>query len=103
MAHPSSIGASIPALIEITHTITKLCYGYISNAKDAPKNIQQTINEVNSVRGVLGALQYMAIDARQSHLQVLELLSAPDGPLEHCKNVLEELSRRLHSVSGHKG
>lgn len=80
--------------------VSNLCYGYIHSAENASKTIERILAEVHSLGGALSGLEYLSKHTKDLRLPILELLGTKDGLLDRCKQVLEELERRLTSASG---
>ena len=62
MADPLSIAAGVSGLISLAGEVTLTCYRYGCAVKHAPKEIQDLLNEITSLTGVLASVQAL-IDA----------------------------------------
>ncbi|KAH0559449.1 hypothetical protein GP486_004039 [Trichoglossum hirsutum] len=91
--------------LQVAAKIISICYDYRRGLKDAPKDLIRLTTEVTSLRNVLESLARLEenADTRESfHLQTLQLLNKPDGPLTRCRAELETLEEKLTVTSGWK-
>ena len=61
MGDPLSTATSIIAVIQISGTVLSACYHYAVQLKNAPEDIQWVINEVGSLKEILGELKDLAV------------------------------------------
>jgi hypothetical protein len=84
--------ASIIAVIQITAQIYKLCSSYISEVKNAPKDVERLQSKTSSLHSVLEKIEQMLRGSKSARLtmstSVLE-------PLKRCVTDLEELKAKL--------
>jgi Fungal N-terminal domain of STAND proteins len=84
--------ASIIAVVQITAQISKLCSGYLSEVKNAPKDVERLQSKISSLHSVLEKIEQMLRGSKSARLtmstSVLE-------PLKRCVTDLEELKAKL--------
>lgn len=104
---PLSGLASLIAVIQLTGAIASICYDYRSGVKNAPKDVLDIINEVDSLRDVLKSLESViekelreADSGDISQLSTTELLMKTNGPLTDCKAELINLRAKLQPQDG---
>lgn len=85
--------ASIFNVIQISGQVFDLCRTYYSGVKDARDDIRRLRSEVMSLQDVLIHLQDLADCPKPP--KSLDLLNAPDGPLQQCQVELERLVAKL--------
>jgi hypothetical protein len=84
--------ASIVAVVQITAQISKLCGGYLSEVKSAPKEVERLQSKFSSLHSVLEKIEQMLMGSKSARLtmstSVLE-------SLKRCVIDLEELKAKL--------
>jgi hypothetical protein len=84
--------ASIVAVVQITAQISKLCGGYLSEVKSAPKEVERLQSKISSLHSVLEKIEQMLMGSKSARLtmstSVLE-------SLKRCVIDLEELKAKL--------
>lgn len=118
MADPLSIAASVGGLITLAQVIIGKGYSYCNTVKDCPKEINDLLNEVTPLSGVLLALKPVVHrlasteDANRSTNPIPFLVCAQLTPcvedvtqlqqITSCTNTLEEIKKILDTFSGGK-
>ncbi|KIX07784.1 uncharacterized protein Z518_02438 [Rhinocladiella mackenziei CBS 650.93] len=102
MAEVLGVVTSIATLVQLTGTLSQLCYGYIKSAAGASKAAERIVTEVSALDGVLRALELLSQNTQAPQLPALELLAGQNGLFERCGKVLKELERRLNSAPGRR-
>src|SRR2546430_9888538 len=104
---PLSITASAITILQLTGSIISVCKSYISDLKDAPRFLQDIVNEIENLQSIVQLLEapLPGPDAPQGeqYKKSLEILRGPNGPLEACKNSLNSLSRLLDHDQSKRG
>lgn len=84
--------ASIVAVVQITAQISKLCGGYLSEVKGAPKDVERLQSKISSLHSVLEKIEQVLMGSKSARLttstSVLE-------SLKRCVIDLEELKAKL--------
>jgi Fungal N-terminal domain of STAND proteins len=93
MADPLSVSASVAGLLSLASAVTQSCYGMYREVKNAPRTLNDVIEELGLLRQVLKDLK-----------EIYEQRSEPLAPLEtvlteihDCGKKLEEFERKLSS------
>lgn len=102
MAEALGIVGSIIGIIQLTATVTNLCFEYMSTVKGASKDIADLINELYALHGVF---EYLNMHLRPTSHQnpnssnpresTIQLLDLPNGPLKRCYKLLQEIEIEL--------
>lgn len=103
MAEVLGIVSSVIAIIQLTASVTNLCFGYMSTVKGASKDVADLMNELYALRGVFEYLnihlksttQVQNPSPNNSRESTIQLLDLPNGPLKRCYNLLRELETEL--------
>jgi hypothetical protein len=93
MADPLSVFSSILALLQATTNVIR----FLSSVSGASESRQKVLYEVSSLSGILVILMKLAKRSQQSPIwsTTIESLSAPNGPLEQCQRMMEDLASKL--------
>ena len=86
--------ASVIAVIQISAKLVALCESYISEAKEAKKDIRRFRNEVTTIKDILIDLKDLVDTPDGTKLPIL------DTSLKQCQSTLEELVRKLEKAEG---
>ena len=92
--------ASVVALIQISEKVFDLCRKYLTEVKDARKDIQRLRDEATSLQDVLVDLKDLVDSPNTTKLPVLDRLNQVDGPVQQCQEQLKELVSRLEPREG---
>ena len=90
---PTSMTASIVAILQLTTTLT----GYINDVKKATKEQARIAVEASNLYGLLTSLRYRVEEARSDEpwYNQVKLLAMKDGPLDQFKDTLEKMVERI--------
>ncbi|KAJ9257824.1 hypothetical protein DTO195F2_5456 [Paecilomyces variotii] len=84
--------SSVIAVIQITGSIIKICWGYIGEAKDAKEDIQYLVKVVEDFQTVLERLRSLLDGQNGQKLHVTQVLSRT---IAECQWELEKLGEKL--------
>ncbi|KAJ9369582.1 hypothetical protein DTO282E5_5711 [Paecilomyces variotii] len=84
--------SSVIAVIQITGSLIKICWGYIGEAKDAKKDIQYLVKVVEDFQTVLEKLRSLLDGQNGQKLHVTQVLSRT---IAECQWELEKLGEKL--------
>jgi hypothetical protein len=74
--HPNMAeAATVIQLIQFSGLVLTCCYEYIDKAKRAPKEIQNAIDETNSIKSLLERLQGIASNPNDDRFVILKSLN----------------------------
>jgi hypothetical protein len=95
---PLSVTASVIAVLQLTTEVIQC----LNDVKDAPKECQQCVIEVSNLLNPLISLRYRAEHAQigDPWFEQLRKLNVKDGPLDQCKQALEQLYSRVENRDG---
>lgn len=95
---PLSVTASIVAILQLTHDVTR----YLSDVVNAPKQCQQCVEEASGLLGPLTSLKYRAEKANDDDVwyEQLRLLNVEGGPLKQYEQALKLLQSRTQVEDG---
>jgi len=95
---PLSITASVIAVLQLTSTVI----GYLNDVKDAPKECQQCAIEGSNILSLLISLRYRLEQgqAGDAWFTAVRDLNVENGPLEQCKQALEQLRAKVENQDG---
>lgn len=100
MADPLSITASVIAVLQLTGTMITLGKDYIKGVKDAPEDIQQLIDELQSLGKVLSTLRDHIVNDKDLKSTALQALNGQNGHLSACALELKRLQLKLEPEKG---
>ena len=105
MADPISTVSGIAGIVSLAGVVLAKCYNYGCAVADAPSEVKKLLAEVNSLSGILVALQARggAEDktqpGRDSGCESSDdLLDALSSSLEECRQTLQEIRRALDAA-----
>lgn len=84
--------AKIVQILNLSELILSSCFEYIDKTGQAPKEIQNTTDQTDSIKSLLERLGDIAENPESDHFLVLKSLKRKDGALEACNSALMELS-----------
>jgi hypothetical protein len=84
--------ASIIAVVQITAQISKLCGGYLSEVKNARKDVERLQSKISSLHGVLEKIEHMLKGSKSARLAISTSVLES---LKRCVTDLEELKAKL--------
>ncbi|KAF4962594.1 hypothetical protein FSARC_9372 [Fusarium sarcochroum] len=99
--------ASVVAIIQIAERIAIACISYIDSVQGYPKDLRAIYVEINSLKIIFQSLRFFD-PADDEDAAALRALEAPNGPVEGCKQAMQELSDLIPSATptdktrGHK-
>jgi len=90
---PLSITVSVVALLELTRKVIT----YVKQTKDAPTDRTRVLQEASSLTGLLSTLKDFVedCDSQDPWLRATSSLTAPDGPFQQYKLLLETVVARV--------
>ena len=91
--------ATIIQLIQFSGTVLSSCYDYIRKAKNAPGDIQNVINDISGLEGILKRLQSLTSDPEDERHALLKSLEGPNGAFQASSQALKELQKRLKPLT----
>jgi ankyrin repeat domain-containing protein 50 len=91
--------ATVIQLIQFSGLVLTCCYDYIDKAKRAPKEIQNVIDETNSIKNLLERLQGIASNPNDDRFVILKSLNRENGPFQACSSALAELDEKLKALT----
>ena len=91
MVDPVSIAKAIGTLLDLTKTVL----GYVKDVYLASKDRQKLFDEVASTQAFLEQLNEKSEHAKWRDTIVMNILAAPQGPLQQLTNTLEPLKEKL--------
>ncbi|KAH6972969.1 hypothetical protein BKA56DRAFT_492630 [Ilyonectria sp. MPI-CAGE-AT-0026] len=102
---PLSTAASIFAVVQIADRVISLCKYYLELSRDAPSDLRAILIETSALRTILDNIQFLASSGHGP--TTLNTLTGNDGPIEGCRNTLNQLdglfsSDYLHQTSGNR-
>lgn len=103
---PLSATASVIAVIQITVSVLSTCHEYRSSVKNAPKEAEQIISELSSLKHVLEQVLTVAQREEQSRPKEffsLAKLTTSGGELDTCRENPIELQKKLQPQEGWRG
>jgi hypothetical protein len=86
--------ATVIQLVQFSGDVLLICYNYIQKAKNAPKEVQRTIDKVSSLRSNLEHLKPLADDTDHRFI-IPKSLNQPNGTFEDCFETLKALEKKL--------
>jgi hypothetical protein len=89
--------ASIIALVQLADRIVDLSSTYIGHAKGAEKEISEIITTIAGLKGFLVFLEKFIDSANPDRLSALLSQCQPNGPLDLCTKLMEEIESKLKS------
>ncbi|KAH6666209.1 hypothetical protein B0J14DRAFT_199342 [Halenospora varia] len=92
--------ASVIAVINISAKIFELCQTYVSEVKEARKDIQRLRNGVTALQDVMTDVKDLAEDSSSSRRSVFGHLNQRDGPVQQCERDLKLLVSQLDIGEG---
>jgi hypothetical protein len=95
-----SAAASVVAIVQAAWEVYDKCQTYYKLVKGARKDIQRLCEEVTLLGDVLTNLSDLAGDTASANLSSVGLLFQKDGPLQQCREILEELNAKLKPGEG---
>jgi hypothetical protein len=87
--------ASIIALAQLADRIVDLSSTYIGHAKGAEKEISQIITTIAGLKGFLVFLEKFLESADAARISALLSQCEPNGPLDLCSNLMEDIESKL--------
>jgi hypothetical protein len=87
--------SSIIALVQLADRIVDLSSDYILHAKGAGKESSQIITTITGLKGFLEFLEKFVDSADADRLSALLLQCQPNGPLDLCTKLMEEIESKL--------
>jgi hypothetical protein len=92
---PLSMTASIIAILKLTTTLT----GYINDVRHATEEQKKVAVEASNLYSLLTSLRFRVEEARSGDpwLNQMKLLGVDHGPLDQCKDVLEQMVGQMPS------
>ncbi|KAH7378941.1 hypothetical protein BKA64DRAFT_686977 [Cadophora sp. MPI-SDFR-AT-0126] len=90
-----SEAASVIAVIDISAKILGLCQTYITEVKEARKDMQRLRLGVISLQDILTNVKDLAEEPNLSRKSVFSRLTQDDGPVQQCERDLERLVAQL--------
>lgn len=93
MAELLGLAASIVAVLQLAGQLTIWSYSYIGGVKEAPSTIQQLVDELQSLSGILVNLE-SCVNSNPG-LPALQKLGGLSGRLQQCNRDLEALRLKI--------
>jgi hypothetical protein len=90
IAEALGVVSSIIAIVQISKTIIPSCQFYIDAVDGASSDLRVILIEVSAVKGIAKSLKYLT-QPNVGNSALLSQLAEVTGPIEGCKNALEEL------------
>jgi hypothetical protein len=87
--------ATVIQLLQFTGQILSKCYDYIDKARNAPREIQNAINEVSILKSNLERLKRLVEDTSDSRFQMLKSLNEENGPFDDCAKTLQAVEKKI--------
>jgi len=69
MADPFSIATGVCGMISLAEVVYKQGRQFLRECKDCPNELKQLVLEINSLKGVLDALELLVDDAAEADLR----------------------------------
>jgi hypothetical protein len=88
------VTASIIAIVQISKTIISVCEFYIGEVHGASQDLRVILIELSTLKAIGKSLQYLT-QPSVADSTLLDQLAAVTGPIEGCKEALEELQKLL--------
>lgn len=104
MADPLSLAASFMGIAGVSAQALQICYTiyqYYGGVKNAPKEMKNVVNELETLHPLLSNLRNLAITNPQ--MVAVQVFSNKDGVLDQYQTVLETLVKVLKKSSASKG
>jgi hypothetical protein len=92
---PLSITASVIAVLQLTGTVI----GYLNEVENAPNECQQCTIEASNIPNLLINLRYR-LEQGQAGDAWFTALNIENGPLDQCKQALEQLRSKVEAQDG---
>lgn len=89
---PLSCAASVIAVIQFAGALVDLCENYIKKVKNAQKDINDLIGEINSLKSILESLNKFVQEPGSARLVALREISDNAGK---CTTILKNLGNRI--------
>jgi hypothetical protein len=90
--------ASIIAVVQISESIASACKSYIETVKDCPNDFRLIYIETGTLKVIFDSLSFLD-EKNPVDSATLEKLQGIDGPVEGCKNAMEQLEGLLPPLS----
>lgn len=103
MAELVGLAASILGIIQLTGQVAVLCRGYVSGVKRASQDMNQLIDELKLLGGVLAVLKDYIDKSSPAASSASVILATKDGPIAGCTVLLRALEEKLTPRDGFKG
>lgn len=93
------IAASIVQLIQFSGIVLIGCYTYISKAINATEEVQQIINDVSDLEGILKQLHVLVSGGDNERHALLKLMGSPPRLLHRGSQALDDLHKRPYGLT----
>jgi hypothetical protein len=92
MAEALAVAASIIAVVQVADRIASICKFFIESGQEYPRDLRLIYVEVGSLKVIVEGLSFLDKHDLGSSA-MMEALRGDNGPLERCKNAVEELDK----------
>ena len=97
MAEAVALAASVFAVIQLSERIASICRFYIGSVDDYPKDLRLIYVEIGSLKVLFEGLSFLDQQDEQENA-TLRALQGGNGPVESCKQAIEELGKLFPPV-----
>jgi len=98
MAEAISLVANVLAVIQLAERVASICKFYIGEADDYPKDLRLIYVEIASLKVIFEGLSFLNPGSDQEEAAALKALQGKNGPIQGCKQAVEELGKLLPPV-----
>ena len=92
MAEAVALTASIIAVVQLADRIATVCKFLIETVQDYPRELRLIYVETSSLKVIFEGLSFLGKDDA-ADWTTLKALRGDNGPLERCKNAVQELDK----------
>lgn len=102
MADPLSVVAGVAGLLSLTIQVSDLLYKHVHAIKNAPKDAQELVDELQSLRQVLSSLEVF-LESQEMKGRKFKETSTLLGAIHGCQTKITELKLRVEKLINKHG
>ena len=88
--------ASLIAVVGLADKVISRCHRYLSAVKGCPSDLRTILLEISSIKAVIENLEFLRSNSPDPHLkQLLLSLDGADGPVQGCRECLQQLENLI--------
>ena len=102
MAEALALTASIIAVVQLTERVASICKFFIEKIEDYPRDLRLIYVEIGSLKVIFEGLSFLERDD-PANWTTFKALQGDNGPVNRCKNALEELATLFPALTSLPG